>query len=134
MNGRLVTGVEQQDRSADQLIFTEAFAGLLRRDEDGEQIVARGQPTRRHGLTNKGGKVGRRTIGPRLHRIVTPDAIHLHHRVRPVEELGRHLLRHAEQARDHADRDGGGVVLNEIEWRRRKLVDQRVRQLLDRRA
>ncbi len=132
---RLVPGVEQEDRHRRDLVIGQTAAVDLDLAERRDHARGRAQPAFRDEV--EGVATERAGGGVRLDGEVTGrrELVHLDHRVGPGQEHRTVRSRHAEQIRDHGDRERLGELAEEVE---RLALHQRIEQLrrdlLDRRT
>ena len=98
-----------------ELVGVEAGAFGLGGDERGDEVVGRSGAADGDVGLEEGGEVAGGGVGGVLDRAVAAGLVHGDHGVRPGEEVGRGLLRDAEEAGDDADRQRLGEGGDEVE-------------------
>ena len=123
--------IEEQDRGADNLWLAQPSAAGSRRHQLGQQVIAWVGAAGGDFRADECREIPRRDICRALLGDATAELVHRHHRVRPGQELGRHLPSNPKESRDHTNRDGGGVGLQQINTVPTKIVDQSIGQYRD---
>ena len=126
VHGRLVAGVQEDDDGRHDLGIGEMLAVDTRLDERRHEIVAGREPPLADQLDHVVAEGGGRGIRP--HRLLFGriELVHLHHRVRPVEEVAMPVAGHPEPPADEGDRVRLGEVVEEIHV---AALDERVEEL-----
>ena len=126
VDGRLVPSIQEDDDGRHYLGVRQVLAVDARLHEPRYEIVVRrasplGDELEREVAECLGGRV--RSACLLLGRV---ELVHLHHRVRPVEEVAVPVDRHSEPLADECDREGLRELVDHVEA---CTLDQRVEQL-----
>ncbi|OIQ81572.1 hypothetical protein GALL_366640 [mine drainage metagenome] len=126
MHRRLMPRVQQQDAGGDKFVGRKLLARLLGGNQVGDEVIGRTRAALFDVTPHEGYEILRSSNGAVLNLTCAARLIHRDHGIRPAEQIGRHLLWHAQQAGDDDDRQLLREGRHQIERPIGKGVDQRI--------
>ena len=130
VHGRLVARVQEHDDRRDDLGLGQAPTIDACLHEGGDHVVARLTATPLDQIQHVAAELSGRLGGSRGLRVGRVELVHLHHRVRPVQEVAPPVGGYPEHPADHADRVRLGIVPQELHATALRIrLEQLARQL-----